>query len=214
MADRELKLNSISRFAKQSARLVLEEHGPCEVPAGCGAVILRWRGPADPVPVKLWVLARGDYQAFLDGTALSSARPLVSPGQHVLALRLERSTDGELVLMFAGLTDEKHLELQASPGTEPPALILSRPDGSWLYTTEEPADDTWMRPGFDASNWPAMVPEAPPQSDPERAESYWIDRMQEDGAQPIGVSSPVNTIWVRKEFHLTARKRPEVGWIV
>ena len=53
MPDRELKLNSISRSSKQSPRLVLEEHGHCEVPAGCGGVVLRWRGHDDPIPVKL-----------------------------------------------------------------------------------------------------------------------------------------------------------------
>lgn len=53
MPDRELKLNSISRFSKQSPRLVLEEHGHCEVPAGCGGVVLRWRGADDPIALKL-----------------------------------------------------------------------------------------------------------------------------------------------------------------
>ena len=107
MSDRELKLNSISRSSKQSPRLVLEEHGNCEVPAGCGGVVLRWRGHDDPIPVKLFSFARGEYAVFLDGDALSSARPLVAPGEHVLAFRLERSPSGELVLMFAAVADEK-----------------------------------------------------------------------------------------------------------
>ena len=42
MAD-EQRLNSVDRFRKKSERLVLEEHGHCEVPAGCGGVVLRWR---------------------------------------------------------------------------------------------------------------------------------------------------------------------------
>ena len=43
MAD-EQQLNSLSRFRKQPGRLVLEEHGHCEVPAG-GGVVLRRRNP-------------------------------------------------------------------------------------------------------------------------------------------------------------------------
>jgi hypothetical protein len=33
VADRDLKLNSLSRYSKESPLLILEEHGHCEVPA-------------------------------------------------------------------------------------------------------------------------------------------------------------------------------------
>jgi hypothetical protein len=42
-------LNSLDRFRKHPGQLVLEEHGHCEVPAGCGGVVLRWRNP-NPSP--------------------------------------------------------------------------------------------------------------------------------------------------------------------
>lgn len=39
MAERELKLNSLGRYGKGGSRLVLEEHGHCEVPVGCGGAV-------------------------------------------------------------------------------------------------------------------------------------------------------------------------------
>jgi hypothetical protein len=38
----DLSLNSIDRYRKRSNRLILEEHRSCELPAGCGGVVLRW----------------------------------------------------------------------------------------------------------------------------------------------------------------------------
>lgn len=49
MAEEPL-LNSIDRFRKRPQRFVLEEHGHCEIPAGCGGVVLRWRNPQAAVP--------------------------------------------------------------------------------------------------------------------------------------------------------------------
>ena len=86
MDERELRLNSV-RFDKQSPRLALEEHSHCEIPAGCGGVVLRWR-KRTTIPVLLWLHVAGEVQAFLDGAAQTSARPLVEPGEHVLALRI------------------------------------------------------------------------------------------------------------------------------
>ena len=42
MTDEGPKLNGPDRYRKRSPRLVLEEHSHCEVPAGCGGVVLRW----------------------------------------------------------------------------------------------------------------------------------------------------------------------------
>lgn len=210
MADRELKLNSISRFSKQSPHLVLEEHGACEVPAGCGGVILRWRGSHDPVPVKLWLFARGEHQLFMDGEALTSGRPLIAPGEHVLAGRLDRSPNGELVLLVAGTADHEPYNLRVTPGTTPAASLslLSLPDGSWRYTTVEPPDDAWMRPGYDDDTWPAMIQQKLPEPTPQSMDDYWIRQLQERGAQPPGIEGQANAVWLRKTFALTTREAP------
>jgi hypothetical protein len=205
MSDRELKLNSISRSSKQSPRLVLEEHGHCEVPAGCGGVVLRWRGHNDPIPVKLFIFARGEYAVFLDGDALSSARPLVAPGEHVLAFRLERPPAGKIVLMFAAVADEKNVGFRASPPVDPIAPILSLPDGSWRCSTQEPPDDAWARPGYDDAAWSPMTREREPVVEQRSMDAYWIRRLQDLGAQPIGIQDRAHAVWVRKEFALVSR---------
>jgi hypothetical protein len=86
--ERELRLNSLARYPKSSPLFVLEEHGHCEVPAGCGGVVLRWRNPRAGVPVHMWLYHEGDGALFLDGASLPSARPVVSFGEHVLAFEL------------------------------------------------------------------------------------------------------------------------------
>ena len=202
MSDRELKLNSISRSSKQSPRLVLEEHGQCEVPAGCGGVVLRWRGHDDPIPVKFSVFARGEYAAFLDGNPLSSARPLVAPGEHVLAFRLERAPSGELVLMFAAVADEKVVGFHASPPADPIASVLSLPDGSWRCSTREPPDEAWTTPGYNDSAWSPMSKARKPAAWPLSMDAYWIRRIRDLGAQPIGIRERAPTLWVRKVFAL------------
>ncbi len=92
--DRELRLNSIDRYVKRSPHFVLEEHGHCEVPAGCGGVVLRWLNPATTVPVRLelWVTASGDHGAVGDAergeqagdavTVVAVAAPLGHAGHH------------------------------------------------------------------------------------------------------------------------------------
>ena len=47
----EQQLNSLERFRKRSPRLLLEQYDSCEVPAGCGGVVLRWRDPHAARPV-------------------------------------------------------------------------------------------------------------------------------------------------------------------
>jgi hypothetical protein len=203
VADRELELNSISRYSKQAQHLVLEEHSACEVPAGCRGVILRWRAPHDPVPVLFTIVARGEYTALLDGKPLTTARPLVSPGQHALTFRLARFPSGELVLMLTGAAGRRAFANQWRPGPQPTPFLRSLPDGTWRYVTQEPPDDAWMQPGYDDTSWSPMVPRPPPVADGKTLFPYWIEGLQKDGAQAVGATEEgVGTIWVRKEFSL------------
>ena len=80
MADRDLKLNSLARYAKRSPDLILEELSQCEIPAGCGGVVLRWWNPKQGVPVTIWVHSQGGREMGLDGRPVSSGVPLVTFG--------------------------------------------------------------------------------------------------------------------------------------
>jgi hypothetical protein len=207
MAERDLKVNSI-RSVKQSPDLVLEEHGHCEVPAGCGGVILRWRQKTR-VPVHVWLHTSAAKSVYLDGRALDSGRPLVEPGEHVLALQFSRVEPDAGILMAACLHDEKRFRwgrFQHLPG-DPIFLLLSLPDGTWKYATEAPGDDSWMQPGYDDSAWPAMIAREMPE--PPKEEGSAARRIKEIaglGGQALGIDRPAGPtpLWIRRAFILPA----------
>src|SRR5512135_2178963 len=95
----DLRLNSIERFTKQSPRLVLEQHSHCEVPAGCGGVVLRWRDPAAGVPLIMRLYAAGESTSLLDGRPPPSARSIVPFGPHVFGFTVTGFDPAYLVLM-------------------------------------------------------------------------------------------------------------------
>jgi hypothetical protein len=203
VSDRELKLNSISRYAKGSSRLVLEEHGHCEVPAGCGGVVLRWRNQNQSLPVEMWVHTNGEREFFLDGAHPSSGRPLLSYGEHVLAFRISGFDPQSGLLMFAGFYDEKemvHVELSHRIGER--IYILSVVDGSWKYSLVEPFDDTWKVIEFDDSTWAAMVAKPIPEPSEKDRGWYAYKKLTDFGAQGLGIETTGGNVWIRKTFRL------------
>jgi len=208
--ERELKLNSLARYAKSSPLYVLEEHGHCEVPAGCGGVVLRWRNPQAGVPLYVWLYRDGDGTMLLDGEPLSSSRPLVSFGEHVLAFGLTVADPRYTALMFAAFYPppaDAHVDVQSSAEQDVAVSVLSAADGTWRYT-EEPDGREWMLPGFDDSGWPAMVAreERRPPPDPKRdIGKYSFERLLRLGAAGIGAADNAGTIWVRRAFEVAER---------
>src|SRR5688572_11809546 len=126
--EEDLRLNTIDRFRKRSLNLVLEEHGHCEVPAGCGGVVLRWTDPRSGIPVRIWVYSAGDAVLRIDGEQPTSSRPILSYGAHQLTLELVPP------FLFAAAEDEFR-EGRLPYGVSPPErmLCLSRDDGSWQF---------------------------------------------------------------------------------
>jgi hypothetical protein len=204
MAERDLKLNSI-RSVKQSPNLVLEEHGHCEVPAGCGGVVLRWRQRSQ-VPMQIWIHTVTSKSVYLDGKALDSGRPVIGPGEHVLALHFSRVEPDAGILMAACFHDEKQFRhTRFNPPSDRTFLVLSLPDGTWKYATEAPGDDSWMRPGYDDSRWHTMIARDLPESaKDERGAAYRIKQIAERGGQALGIDRPAGTtsLLVRRVFSL------------
>jgi hypothetical protein len=202
VADRELKLNSLSRYSKQSPLLILEEHGHCEVPAGCGGVVLRWRDPRAGVPLVMRSYTAGECSLLLDGEPPPSARSIVAFGQHVLGLVLSGFDPGYLVLMFKAANESP---TAGASREDDPVSIVTADDGSWRYTVVEPEDDAWLRPGFDDSGWPAMraCDDRKPPDDPQRDyDKYRVERLAEAGAAGLGVEPGAAKVWIRREFTL------------
>jgi len=64
-----------------------------------GGVVLRCRRPDEPFPVRLDLFALGEHAAFLDGSALASTRPLMAPGEHVIAFKFCAAAPGATARM-------------------------------------------------------------------------------------------------------------------
>src|SRR5262245_44488778 len=120
----EQPLNTLRRFRKHPQRLVLEEHSHCEVPAGCGGVVLRWRNPLAAVPLTLSLYAPVKVTFFVDGAALQSSRVDVAPGRHVLGIAIENVDLDNGLLMVAAVYDPKQdRHLPPADVTETPVKI-------------------------------------------------------------------------------------------
>ena len=155
MARRDLNLNSLGRYAKQSSRLVLEQHSHCEVPAGCGGVVLRWRSEISEVPVQVNLFCSGKAKLFIDGVAPASSQAMAGFGDHVLSVVLDEASDDALLAVAVVHAADRLPPVSQQLGEL--LSVLSDADGTWRCATAQPADDRWMRAGFDDSAWDAMA---------------------------------------------------------
>jgi hypothetical protein len=236
MAD-EQRLNSVERFRKQPGRLVLEEHSHCEVPAGCGGVVLRWRNPTSPIPVTVTLYTPVKAACSIDGAPLQTALVYLPPGPHVLAVAVENADLSAGLLMFAATHDPKHYQ-RGAPGevVERPLKVLSEADGSWKFTLRRPAGDDWLTPSFDDRDWDALTRTPAPTLKHPDFGSYACSRCRDQGAtclrlpfpakaeeqpawwqrllggRPADPAGPmIGSVWVRKVFQVPApqfRQKP------
>ncbi|MDC3378825.1 hypothetical protein OAX78_00900, partial [Planctomycetota bacterium] len=134
-------LNSLDRYRKTPRGLVREVHGPCEVPAGCGGSVIRWRNPNDGVPIVFRVYTPGQATLLLDGEPLTSNRPVVGFGRHVLGIALGELPSSGAACALTGTYDP------GAPGPETdlahPNAIHTAGDQGWLYLTSAPDPAAW-----------------------------------------------------------------------
>ena len=104
----KLKLNTLSRFSKRSDQLLLEHYSHCEVPAGCGGVILRWRDRADGVMADLTLFCPREAAVSIDGHPPASARLMLPWGAHVLTATVAQ-LPRKGALMLSLVTKPRHL---------------------------------------------------------------------------------------------------------
>jgi hypothetical protein len=146
-----LRLNELERFRKTSSRLALEAHGHCEVPAGCGGVVLRWTRPGAPFGVTFAkYFARPVEDLCLDGKPLTEQRAQVTPGTHVVSFTIDPPGEDGFVMMTLRLTPDILTARQKK--------TASRADGSWRATLDAPPPgDAWRLPDFDDSTFTRLV---------------------------------------------------------
>lgn len=179
--DEELELNTLHRLHKHSGRLILEQHGSCEVPAGCGGLVMRWLNPAQECYLLFTIYAAGKFQLFLDGDRLQSSRQTVPLGTHVLGVHC-------LETGFLMMAVQRHTQPKLQ------TLLTTAADGFWRGTTIRPPED-WSARGF-SEDWPALVAVAG------AGEEWRRKRLDEMGAQALGFGT-TGPLWVRREFELS-----------
>ncbi len=203
MAEKDLKLNDLPRFSKSSPRLVLHEYSNCEVPAGCGGVVFRWKKPDNPVAFEISLYTPGEFKLFIDGEPPQTACTPLERGAHILALILSKFNSNYGILMFVGRTGEtgvytKDIKLYEVDRTE---RVLSLPDSSWKYLLRPPPDDSWTELQFDDTPWKSLISKELPPIDHEDNSQYSIERLSALGAQSLGPEkTAAEAVWIRKKF--------------
>ncbi|QPC83696.1 hypothetical protein G4Y79_04755 [Phototrophicus methaneseepsis] len=202
MPNRDLKLNALSRFSKSSPRLVLEEYSHCEVPAGCGGVVLRWRRAEEPFT--MWLRQNTSARTMvmtLDGeNILWMTRLSVNWGHHLFAMSFEEVDLSHGFLLFSARLDDQFIRI-LQPEGEPE--VLSKPDGKWKYTLDEPASEEWQSPDFDDSSWAPMVAKTLPSKGFHGHDiSDFCQRIRDIGAEDLGIDADTDAsrVWIRRAF--------------
>jgi hypothetical protein len=224
-------LNSLSRFRKQAGRLVLEEHSHCEVPAGCGGVVLRWRNPLAAVPLALHLYTPVPAACYLDRADVRTGRVDLAPGRHVVGFALENVNLSAGLILFAATHDSPRTQgsLPARV-TEFPLQVLTAADGTWKCTLSKPASHDWKAPAFDDSAWVVLTRAPTPQLDSGAPGAYQCAECTRQGAACLGLPGPAGkedraswwqrllglrsppatgNVWIRKVFDILPPQLPE-----
>jgi hypothetical protein len=194
-------LNSLARFRKASARLVLEEQGNCEVPAGCGGVVLRWRNPLANVPVLISLYTPVPADFWLDAAPTTLARVDLAPGRHVIALALAEVDLSAGLLMMASVP-----EFTQEQGVK----VLTGGD-TWKYTLDLPTED-WTTLAFNDQVWPVLQVVPTPNLDWSEFRAHACHHCTRLGAACLGLppSTPQarRKVWIRKIFEVSPLASP------
>jgi hypothetical protein len=213
MSDDDLRLNSLARYSKQSSKYILESHSHCEVPAGCGGAVLRWRNPRRTIPLLIRMYWTGQMRMTLDCEthALTSARAGVSYGDHVFTWAISGIDPSTFIFAFSATYDEGNYQIKFTPPTGQSVDIHTAPDESWRYTLTEPAE-SWEQPDFDDSAWPALHERAV--SEEELNQNYRLRAILRDGAHALDAADTTeetHAIWIRRRFTLTYDEPKSAG---
>ena len=194
--DEVFRLNSLSRFSKKS-RLVLEAHSHCEVPAGCGGVVLQWSHPDEGAPLAIDVDSPLLVdELHLDGQRVKTSRVRVRPGEHLIALQLavgRTPSDAPWVMI--------NVTRHAEPAANERISAACSGTAAWRGTDAAPVAG-WQEPAFDDRAWPLLAP-----AEVERGSlSEWqrnpFDELMRQGTRPLALARRASRAWLRARFTL------------
>jgi hypothetical protein len=211
MAEEPL-LNSIDRFRKRPERIVLEEHGHCEIPAGCGGVVLRWRNPQTAVPVTIHLYTPAKIACFIDGAPLQTGRIDLAPGMHVFSVHFEKVDLSVGLMMVAAKHDPKEYQRTLPTAViEPPFTLVSAADRTWKFTLSDPGSESWKSLEFDDVSWPSLTTTTAPKLDPGASGAFQCRRCRDLGAACLGLpraaSSSATSSWLARVLGRDAEKK-------
>ena len=193
----KIEPNSLDRFVKSSPRLVLERFTSCEVPAGCGGVVYRWRRADRDVSMALALYTPGEVKAWVDDEEVLSTHIDLVRGPHVLGLYFPNARpDTSLFLCAATVANPS--------GMDDSRFFHSLDDQTWLYRLSDPGKG-WMAPDAD-EGWQQLEKGAAFPDISERSLGYWRhQRIRQARAVPLavpgGLPAPL-PVWVRRAFVL------------
>jgi hypothetical protein len=194
----EQPLNSVGRFRKQSEKLVLEQYAHCEIPAGCGGVILRWRNPHAALPLIVHLYTPVPATCFIDGNELRTAGIDLAPGPHLAAISIERVDLSVGFLMFAAVNDSRAPQKSVPDGlTESPLKVLSAEDSTWKFTLDDPETDDWKSLSFDEQGWPTLTRFQTPVLDWGEFGAYPCRCCDDLGSACLGIAAPSQSMWAK-----------------
>ena len=194
----EIDINSVERFSKQSKKLILEELNRCEVPAGCGGVVLRWLSLEHGLSVGFRIRHfDAESQVYCNGQYLPNCCTNLPFSPGVLAIHIEKRVDD--FDWFSVVANHTSYTREAQHGETIPELSLSD-DGTWKFTTEPPTEN-WTEIEFNDSSWETME-EAKSNFDSVPENREWLfRRLNEDNTPRLSI--PRAEVWIRKHFDLT-----------
>jgi hypothetical protein len=197
-----LRLNELERFRKTSSRLALEAHSSCEVPAGCGGVVLRWTRPGAPLGVTFSkYFARPVDDLCLDGQKLAEQRERVTPGTHVVSFTIDAPGEAGFVLMT--LRFDPNLATALRP------KVASKADGRWRATLAPPdAGDAWRLPDFDDSAFAPLVEREVPAPD---GNSKFLWEFLKKEATGLGLGDGAGA--ARFSWNPFRKRAPQRAWV-
>ncbi len=186
--DDDLRLNTLHRFAKHSPRLVLHEYSHCEVPAGCGGVVLQWYDPAAGSPAMVRVAGDGvEGDCWLDGAPLASSLARLRAGPRLLAVHVRRKEPGARPFTVGMVYD-------GDDDTE----LLGGGRATWRAALAPPPEG-WTAPGFDDGAW-ADAPRAPEELI--GAQGRWVQHLCSEAAAEGRPALAIerDELWLRVAF--------------
>lgn len=198
--DEVFRVNALSRFSKKS-RLVLEAHSHCEVPAGCGGVVLQWSSPDDGAPIAVRVLSPFSLsELYLDGARVTGSRVRRPAGPRTVAMMLSEGRE-KVAAPWVMVQLTRHVE----PGANERIAAACSGTAEWRFSAEAPPSD-WASAGFNDAAWRPLGATRVELSTLNAWQRPGFQELLDEGTRPLAFAVAPR-VWLRARFLLPEVRR-------